>query len=978
MARQPRQLAGIGASDLPNQASVDAYKGPPREIIIGTETIHIQDGVTPGGIPLARRSDVALKLDKTLPLAGDLLSRPAEGKIRERKSLLDFIDPALHASIADGTIASTVDLSDALAKAAAYVRAGLGRLVIPSGVYPYSVSPQWAVSMGRIDIEGEVRFRYTGTGRAFILNQGTASTTVHTYNMHVGKPSAPLIIEAGAGADHAVFAKAINHSELHFVVRGCGPNSAALYTEGGVCSNYGLVASVNESGWYQGAKPGFGWIAAGLTGEGAAGQCSYVILKDPKIEGVAKGAVLRFALGSGIVGGTIEGCSDYAIDILAGCDECIIERHDLEANGGFDIRDNGRGTRIVNCDSTAKNLSHQTTSGILIGGASVSAQIKGGRHNTVIVLAGAKGLRAMMFDIGRDGDGNMSIQAGATVYRRGVFNRQTQAFLPDLDGDASSVTASATGLSTPRILADWLKYPISLERFGCKGDFNGTTGTDNSSAIAGAIASGEKLVASAGKRYLFDAPTIVTGRPFHISSDQQSSALVYTGNAVRGLVISPANFDQGVCLDGLNILTLGRETGSGLTIAYNDAEALTRPWHRRVRLNGVVVRGVDIYSNGWKRGVELKNCYWYDIEDLSVTGRQNEGATLAADCTFMDEAFYAETGDYSIGGGYIRGLRLYYAKDGVKLVGAGTSGGQTSGTAMEGVNIDQVDIVGAIRGINFQCGLASPGLVVTSGHLNIYGAGIVAKRANQAIFDNILVYKHPGSRQEAVMLDLDYCDHTKSTNITGINQTSDASVAGGWVGLRLRHTNRSKHEIKIERPSIGADIDTATCSKNNVECMTDGTLLNGATVLSNVSTYDAADNVVRRSMLRRAYSNAANVQINNAVPTVVQSDALDVLKGETYRVTASISHAMGATASDVLFDFFKASGTASVQFMATAPSVGQRLPQSANASGAFFMSALMQVTASGTLVVGVRGYTAQSSATGTVPATNAQLTIESA
>jgi hypothetical protein len=55
MARQPRQIAGIGASDLPTQAAVEAYKGPPRELILGEDTLRVHDGVTPGGIPLATR-----------------------------------------------------------------------------------------------------------------------------------------------------------------------------------------------------------------------------------------------------------------------------------------------------------------------------------------------------------------------------------------------------------------------------------------------------------------------------------------------------------------------------------------------------------------------------------------------------------------------------------------------------------------------------------------------------------------------------------------------------------------------------------------------------------------------------------------------------------------------------------------------------------------------------------------------------------
>ena len=33
MPRQARRLASLGASDLPNQAAVDAYRGPPREAV---------------------------------------------------------------------------------------------------------------------------------------------------------------------------------------------------------------------------------------------------------------------------------------------------------------------------------------------------------------------------------------------------------------------------------------------------------------------------------------------------------------------------------------------------------------------------------------------------------------------------------------------------------------------------------------------------------------------------------------------------------------------------------------------------------------------------------------------------------------------------------------------------------------------------------------------------------------------------------
>ena len=55
MPRQPRLLAGIGASDLPNAEACKTYKGPAREVIADGETLRVQDGVTSGGIPLATR-----------------------------------------------------------------------------------------------------------------------------------------------------------------------------------------------------------------------------------------------------------------------------------------------------------------------------------------------------------------------------------------------------------------------------------------------------------------------------------------------------------------------------------------------------------------------------------------------------------------------------------------------------------------------------------------------------------------------------------------------------------------------------------------------------------------------------------------------------------------------------------------------------------------------------------------------------------
>lgn len=54
MARQKRQFMRQGVSDLPDRPSVLAYIGAPGEPIFDGERLRMQDGVTPGGIPLAR------------------------------------------------------------------------------------------------------------------------------------------------------------------------------------------------------------------------------------------------------------------------------------------------------------------------------------------------------------------------------------------------------------------------------------------------------------------------------------------------------------------------------------------------------------------------------------------------------------------------------------------------------------------------------------------------------------------------------------------------------------------------------------------------------------------------------------------------------------------------------------------------------------------------------------------------------------
>lgn len=60
MARQPRRFMRQGVGDLPTRAAVKVYAGPSGEPIFDGETLRIQDGVTPGGVILARAGHKAV------------------------------------------------------------------------------------------------------------------------------------------------------------------------------------------------------------------------------------------------------------------------------------------------------------------------------------------------------------------------------------------------------------------------------------------------------------------------------------------------------------------------------------------------------------------------------------------------------------------------------------------------------------------------------------------------------------------------------------------------------------------------------------------------------------------------------------------------------------------------------------------------------------------------------------------------------
>ncbi|WP_020095678.1 hypothetical protein [Methylobacterium sp. 285MFTsu5.1] len=123
MPRQKRQFMRQGVSDLPTRTSVKAYVGAPGEPIFDFSTLRMQDGVTPGGIPLlSPANDLGLsdgekaqmRLNIGVPAPQDMPVSTAQQAVFD--AIIDGADAA-HSSLAKvGTLADAATAAAAVNK----------------------------------------------------------------------------------------------------------------------------------------------------------------------------------------------------------------------------------------------------------------------------------------------------------------------------------------------------------------------------------------------------------------------------------------------------------------------------------------------------------------------------------------------------------------------------------------------------------------------------------------------------------------------------------------------------------------------------------------------------------------------------------------------------------------------------------------------------------------------------------------------
>lgn len=272
--------------------------------------------------------------------AGAAVARTVQSKLRETISVVDFGADPTGATDSTAALTAARNYADSLAPSPV-------EILFPTGIYTYSVSPNWGITNLKMTALGTVRMRYTGTGDAFIVDAGPNAADLR-WNIQIGR----FIVEAPTTAGHGVFIRSCHHSQFSFKVDGAGvgANKAGIRVDFAVCSYFDNPTVSNNEGWYLGNAVDYGMV---LTSRNAGETVSYCTIINPVIEGCTyDGIRLAGTLGNVFLGGTSEGNYGWGVYGDAAASQDRFFGTDFEVNTLGDVYSEGTNFVLNNCDST--------------------------------------------------------------------------------------------------------------------------------------------------------------------------------------------------------------------------------------------------------------------------------------------------------------------------------------------------------------------------------------------------------------------------------------------------------------------------------------------------------------------------------------------------------------------------------------------------------------------------------------------------
>jgi hypothetical protein len=249
-------------------------------------------------------------------------------------------------------------------------------IFFPAGTYLYTNSPNWAMNGLKMTTSGEVIFKYTGNGKAFVLD--ASSDGVRRFYERISIKD--IIIEGSANTLHGFYRRNIVRSHFENIeVREINPTSGKAFSLWFGVSNLhiNLKHSINLHNTVNMAYDGLFLTNSDVGGDKPTNE-TFINLT---IEGASIG--IRIFVGDNInfMGGTSEACSIYGI--VTGVDTriCKFIGMALEANGTADISDAGKLNNFDNC---------YTQKDVLLSANSVNPVVKGGFHQKITIDAASK------------------------------------------------------------------------------------------------------------------------------------------------------------------------------------------------------------------------------------------------------------------------------------------------------------------------------------------------------------------------------------------------------------------------------------------------------------------------------------------------------------------------------------------------------------------------------------------------------------
>ncbi len=332
------------------------------------------------------------------------LARPVQDKLRDTVSIKDF------GIVNDGVTDNTAAMAALAALLATFTNtATVPRVVIPSGIYAYATSPNWAIQGLTLIAENGAIFKHTGSGPAFNVDGGATGGGVFRMRVEGG-----LRIQGNANSTYGLYNRAIHQSLFDVTVRDVA--NAALQTAWCVSNEYRIgITPIGDPAFN--VTPTNGIV---LDKRGTGEMTSDCTFYNPVVEGLPAGygINLQNAVQNTFIGGTSESNGGGLFVSGTSMWNRFINL-DLEFNTSADITCQGLYNVFDNCLSTTTSTFAGTSNLILTG-----------NYNSII----SSGIDNEFFKVRYASNaGTFNDGAGTGTIKRSVRNLTTGLLDPDLD-----------------------------------------------------------------------------------------------------------------------------------------------------------------------------------------------------------------------------------------------------------------------------------------------------------------------------------------------------------------------------------------------------------------------------------------------------------------------------------------------------------------------------------------------------------------